>query len=57
MSSCTLKAEDGIVISQVLVEVEFPELEGLDFHRVADKLSRGFDLDDGVISSHIIENG
>lgn len=55
MATITLKAEDGLLVADGLVELELSELEGLDLHRIANQLASGFYLDDGVITGHVVK--
>lgn len=55
MATIALKAEDGLLVADGLVELELSELEGLDLHRIANQLASGFYLDDGMIGGHVVK--
>ena len=57
MPSLALKGEDGLGVLVALVQVEFSEVKGFDFHGVSNEFSCGFYFDDGVVGSHVVEEG
>jgi hypothetical protein len=56
VTAVAFESKDDVRIGVGLVEVEPAELKGLDLHGVADEFICGFDLDDGVVGSHIGED-
>jgi hypothetical protein len=53
---CGFEGKDDLGVAVPLVQGELAELEELDLHGVANKLLCLFNLDDGVVRSHVIED-
>lgn len=56
MASIAFKAKNGILVTNRLVELELAELEGFNFHGVANELTCGLYFDNRVIGGHVVES-